>query len=129
MTNTDNKTNNSGTPLAVNDNAVKGVTTAVSDANDLHKEQQDNDTTIAASSNYTTPKDKDCSATPTANTPSITTPSNPYKVTTFAAAASNNYSPPHTTEHTTAPPKVAPASWSRTFVSSELCRKSLRRIL
>ena len=61
MTYSNNKTDNSGTPLTVDDNTVEGVTTAVSDANDAHKEQKDNDTTITASNDCTTPKAKDCS--------------------------------------------------------------------
>ena len=121
MTYSNNKTGNSGTPLAVDDNTVKGVTTAVSDANKAHKEQKDNKTTITVSKDCTTPNDKDCSTHPTAKLPSITSPSNPYAKKTFAA--SSNFSPPHTTEHTTEPPKVAPASWSRTFVSAELCHR------
>ena len=99
MTNTDNKTDNSGTPLTVDDNTVKRVATAVSDASNAHKVHNDVNTTIAASDNCTIPKDNGCSAHPTAKPPSITAPSNPYKKTTFAA--SNNFSPPHTTEHTT----------------------------
>ena len=102
---TDNKTDNSGTPLTVDDNTVKRVTTAASDANNAHKEHNDVNTTIAASDNCTIQKDNDCSAHPIVKPPSITTPSIPCKKTTF------------TTEHTTEPPKVAPASWSRTFVS------------
>ena len=55
MTNTDNKTDNSGTPLTVDDNTVKRVTTAVSDANNAHKEHNNVNTTIAASDNCTIP--------------------------------------------------------------------------
>ena len=96
MSISNNKTDNSGTALEVDDQTVEGVTTDVSDVVSLDDKKQDNVTTFATSKDLSTPN------TPVDNPslkPSVTEspsklsmmavvkyPANPYAKTTFAAS-------------------------------------------